>query len=104
MARGRKVKANEVTDLKPTTASKREPEWYSYIQDIDSLEAYPDAIEYTPDDNESMRTIKNRVTRAAKSLDKTISKRETQRGTLLVFQPPTEGRRGRGGRGRSAQG
>jgi hypothetical protein len=101
MARGRKVKADEVTDIKPSTTSKREPEWYKYLEDISSLEAYPDAIEYTPDDDEGMRPIKNRVTRAAKSLDKTISYRETQRGTLLVFQPPTDGRR-RGGRRRKS--
>jgi hypothetical protein len=102
MARGRKVKADEVTDLKPTTTGTREPEWHRYLEDLSSLEDYPDAIEYTPDDNESMRTIKNRLTRAAKSQSKTISYRETQRGTLLVFQPPTEGRR-RGGRRRKTE-
>jgi hypothetical protein len=98
MARGRKVSLEDVKDFKPTTAGTREPEWHKYLEDLSSLEDYPDAIEYTPDDDESMRTIKNRVTRAAKSQDKTISYRETVRGTLLVFQPPTEGRRRGGGR------
>ena len=104
MARGRKVNASEITDVVSTAKSKKEPEWYQYVGEISSLGDYPDALEYDPDEGESLRKLRVRVTKAANSQDIKITHRETARGTLLVFKPPTEGRRGGGRRKRSGNG
>jgi hypothetical protein len=93
MATGRKVNLQEVTDIKTTAKSTKEPEWYQYVGEISSLGDYPDALEYDPDEGESLRKLRVRVTKAANSQDVKITHRETARGTLLVFKPPTEGRR-----------
>jgi hypothetical protein len=96
MARGRKVNLQDVTDIKSVTKSTKEPEWFQYVEEISSIGAYPDAIEYEPDEGESLRKLRVRVTKAANSQEIEITHRETARGTLLVFRPPTEGaRRGR---------
>jgi hypothetical protein len=100
MAKGRKVNLEEVTDIKSTAKSTKEPEWHQYVEEISSIGDYPDAIEYDPDEGETLRRLRVRVTKAAKSQGIDITHRETARGTLLVFRPPTEGtRRGRRRRG-----
>jgi hypothetical protein len=98
VAQGRKVRMDEVTDIKSAAKGTKEPEWWQYREDISSLEDYPDALEYTPDEGESLRKLRVRVTKAAKSVEVPVKHSETVRGTLLVFKPPTEGRRGRGRR------
>jgi hypothetical protein len=96
MATGRKVNASEVTDIKSTAKSTKAPEWFQYVEEIASIGDYPDAIEYEPDAGESLRKLRVRVTKAGNSQNIEITHRETARGTLLVFRPPTEGtRRGR---------
>jgi broad specificity phosphatase PhoE len=96
MARGRKVNLSDVTDMVSTTKAKKDPEWYQYVEEIASIGDYPDALEYEPDEGESLRKLRVRVTKAANSQEIEITHRETARGTLLVFRPPTEGtRRGR---------
>jgi hypothetical protein len=97
MAQGRKVNLEEISDIKSAAKGTKDPEWWQYREDISSLEDYPDALEYTPDDGESLRKLRVRVTKAGKSLDIPIKHSETARGTLLVYKPPAEGRR-RGGR------
>jgi hypothetical protein len=97
MARGRKVNLQDVTDMVSTAKSKKEPEWYQYVGEISSLGDYPDALEYDPDEGESLRKLRVRVTKAANSQEIEITHRETARGTLIVYRPPAEGTR-RGGR------
>jgi hypothetical protein len=100
MATGRKVNAEEVSDIKSTAKGKKEPEWFQYVEEISAIGAYPDAIEYEPDQGESLRKLRVRVTKAANSQEIEITHRETARGTLLVYRPPAEGtRRGRRKRG-----
>jgi hypothetical protein len=93
MARGKKVNLEEITDIKSSAKGTKEPDWWQYREDISSLEDYPDALEYTPDDGETLRKLRVRVTKAGKSLDIPIKHSETVRGTLLVYRPPSEGRR-----------
>jgi hypothetical protein len=97
MARGTKVNVEEVTDIKKVTGSKPQPDWWGYREDLKDLGAYPDAIEFEPDTDESLRMIRVRVTKAAKSLELDIANTETVRGTLIVFRRPAEGTRKRDG-------
>jgi hypothetical protein len=98
MARGTKVNVEEVTDIKKVTGSKPQPDWWGYREDLSELGDYPDAIEYDPEPHENLRKIRVRITKAANSLNMTVMNRETERATLLVFRPPAEGSRRRGGR------
>jgi hypothetical protein len=98
MARGKRVNLQDITDLKSKTQTKVEPQWWQYREDISALEDYPDAIEYEPDEGENLRKLRVRVTKAATALGVEVTHRETARGTLLVFRPPTEGTVRRGGR------
>jgi hypothetical protein len=90
MAQRKKANAEEVTDIKKVTGSKPQPDWWGFREDLKDLGAYPDAIEFEPDTDESLRKIRVRVTKAAKSLEMDIANSETVRGTLIVFRRPAE--------------
>jgi hypothetical protein len=92
VAQSKKVRMDEVTDIKSTAKGTKDPEWWQYREDISSLEDYPDALEYTPDEGESLRKLRVRVTKAAKAEGVAVKHSETVRGTLLVYKPPAEGR------------
>jgi hypothetical protein len=111
MVKARRVDINSITDLIRPTTAQPEPEWKQYIQELDGLSP-GEAVEFTPEGDESSRTIMMRAARAAHSLGLDIRNLKTGRGTVVTevrgtnWQPkpktpkreggaPTNGRRTR---------
>jgi hypothetical protein len=113
VVKARRVDINSISDLIRPATNKADPEWKQYIQELDGLSP-GEAVEFTPEGEESARTIMMRSARAAHSLGLDIRNLRTERGTVVTEirgtnwqpkpkQPRQEGEPRRRGRPRKAE-